>query len=137
MRAAAVYPVLVPSPRVHKRLDEQPERVRLVQFEPLEQIPERLGFAAAFHQIFQLVTDFCAEKSLHVLEVNEVTDRAHLPADLEQVADGSAIGVAAGQWSEILETQFTVRLLDDGKDDVGGVQSLVGRDVFHRAPSLL
>src|ERR1035441_6150113 len=46
MRAAAVNPVFIPCQRVHKRLDEKPERMRLVQFKLLEQFAQRLGFAA-------------------------------------------------------------------------------------------
>jgi len=39
--AAAVNAVFVPRAGVHERLDEQPERVRFVQFELFEQIAER------------------------------------------------------------------------------------------------
>ena len=122
VRAAAVNAVLVPRRRVHERLDEQPERVRFVQLELLEQLAQRFGFAAAFHQVFQLVADLGAEKSLHVFEVNEIADGPDLPADLEQIADGGAIRVAARQRREIVEPQLAGRLPDGGEDDVGGVE---------------
>lgn len=60
MRAAAVNAVFVPRGGVHEWLDEQPERMRFVQLELFEQFAERLGFATAFHQVFELVTDFRA-----------------------------------------------------------------------------
>ena len=46
MRAATVDAVLVPAPRIHERLDEQPERVGFVQLELLEQVAERFGDGA-------------------------------------------------------------------------------------------
>jgi hypothetical protein len=68
--AAAVNAVLVPGGGIHEGLDEEPEGVGFIQLELLEQFAERLGFATAFHQVFQFVTDFGSEKALHVFEIN-------------------------------------------------------------------
>ena len=119
--AAAVNAVFVPRRGVHERFDEEPERVRFVELELLEQFAERLGVAAAFHQVFEFVADFGAEKSLDVFEVNEVADGTNLSADFEQVADGRAVRIAAGQRREILKAQLAGGLCDGGEDDVGGV----------------
>ena len=123
MGAAAVNAVFVPRRGVHERLDEEPERVRFVHLELFEQFAQRLGFAAAFHQVFQLVADFGAEKSLHLLKSMKVADGTDLPADFEQIADGRAIRVAARQRREILEAQFAGRLPDGGENDVRRVET--------------
>src|SRR5580693_2175631 len=57
MRAAAVNTIFIPCHRIHERLNEKSERVGLVQFELFEQLAQRFGFAAAFHQILQPVAN--------------------------------------------------------------------------------
>src|SRR5205809_5730477 len=42
MRAAAVDAIFVPRKRVHERLDEQPKRMRFIQLESFQQLPQRL-----------------------------------------------------------------------------------------------
>src|SRR5580693_1168175 len=57
MRAAAVNTIFIPCHRIHERLNDKSERVGLVQFELFEQLAQRFGFAAAFHQILQPVAN--------------------------------------------------------------------------------
>ena len=122
VRATAINTVFVPGPGVHEGLDEKAEGVRFVQLEFLQQLAERFGFAAAFHQVFEAVADFVAEEALHFPEVDEVAHRARGAADFEQVADGRAIRVAAGERGEILAAQLAFTLLDGIEDDVGSVE---------------
>src|SRR5206468_7841802 len=107
----------------HERLDEQTKRVRFGHLELFQQCAQRLGFAAAFHQILQTITDLVVQEFLHLREVDEVTDRMDAPIRLEQVPNGSAVRVAARQWCEILEAQVTTRLFHRSEDDVGCVQA--------------
>jgi hypothetical protein len=121
--AAAVNAVFVPRCSVHERLDEEPERVRFIQLELLEQFAERFRFTAALHQVFEFIADFGAEKSLDVFEIDEIADGTDLPAHFEQIADGRAIGITARQRREILEAQFARRLSNGGENDVRSIQT--------------
>src|SRR4051794_17102725 len=103
MRAATIDPVFIPSPRVHERLDEKSEGAALVQLELLQQMSERLRFTAAFRQVAELITHLVAQKSLHLREVDEVTDRADAERRLEQVTDRRAVRIATGERREIFE----------------------------------
>ena len=121
--AAAVDAVFIPSEGIHERFDEEPEGVGFVELELFEQVAEGFGFAAAFHEVFQFVADFGAEKSLHVFEVHEIADGTDLTAHFEQIADGRAIGITAWQWREIFEAQFPRRLANGGENDVRSVKA--------------
>lgn len=123
MGATAVNAVFVPRCSVHERLDEEPERVRFVQLELLEQFAERFGFTAALHQVLEFIANFCAEKSLDVFEIDEIADGTDLPAHFEQIADGRAIGITARQWREIFEAQFFRRLSNGGENDVRSIEA--------------
>src|SRR5436190_9083467 len=83
--AAAIDAVFIPGPGVHERLDEKTEGVSFVEFKLLEQFAQRFGFATAAHEVFQFVTDFVAEKTLHGFEINEVADGAHVAVYFQQV----------------------------------------------------
>jgi hypothetical protein len=124
--ATAVDPVFVPRPRVHEGLDEKTKRIGFVQLEFAEQFAERLGIAAALHEVFEFVADLVAEESLHLREVDEVADGISAAIRLEQVTDRGAIRIAAGQRGEIFETQSIAGLRDGGENDVGGIQSRAG-----------
>ena len=100
--------------RVHERLDEKPESLRLVQLALLEQIAERFGFAAARQPVFQFAAHFRAEHLRPARAVHAGAHRAHCSAGLEQGPDGGAIGIAARQRREILEAQPAVRLPHGG-----------------------
>src|SRR5205814_2252799 len=119
----AVYSIVVPRPSIHERFDEEPKRVPFVQLKLTQQLPQWFGIAAAGHQILQAVAHLVAEESLNGFKINEITDGPHLAADLEKIADGRAIGIAARQWREIFESQLTVGLADSRENDVGHVES--------------
>ena len=88
----------------------------------MQQAPERFAFAAALGEVVEGVADFIPEEALHLREIDEVADGADAAGGLEQVADGGAVGVAAGQGSEVLELDRARRLLDAREDDVGGIK---------------
>src|SRR5437868_5337104 len=123
VRAAAIDSVLIPGQGVHKRLDEQPKGMRLVEFELFQQLPQRLRFATAPPQVLQVVTHFIAQERLHRPKVEEITYRADASADFQQVSYGRAVGIAARQRSKILKAQLPVRLRHRCHNDVGCVQS--------------
>ncbi len=50
MGAAAVDPILVPSPGIHERLDEQPEGMPLIEFELFKQRAQWLALATALER---------------------------------------------------------------------------------------
>src|SRR5205814_7419357 len=105
MRAATIDPILIPRERVHERLDEEPKRMAFVQFELLEQFAQRLGFATAARQVLQVVTDLVAQKPLHRRKIDKIAHGTDLSVDFEQIPNGSAIRVTAGQRGKIFETQ--------------------------------
>ena len=72
--AAAVNAVFIPCPSIHERFDKQAKTVVFIQLEGVQQVAERLAFAAAAREIAERVADFVAQKTLHLGEVDEVAD---------------------------------------------------------------
>jgi len=121
MGAAAVDAVFVPVPGVHEGFDEEAEGVSFAEFELFEHVAEGGIVAAAFEEVFEAVVDLVLEEALDFGEVDEVGDGADAEGSFEEVADGGAIGVAAGEGGEVFEAEALVGLGDGAEDDVGGV----------------
>lgn len=119
--AAAVDAVFVPVPGVHEGFDEEAEGVAFAEFELFEEVAEGGVVAAAFEEVFEAVVDLVLEEALDFGEVDEVGDGADAEGGLEEVADGGAVGVAAGEGGEVFEAETVVGLGDGAEDDVGGV----------------
>src|SRR5262245_45333817 len=66
---------------------------------------------------------FVLEEALEPAEIHELADGPRLPAVAQQVANGGADWIPAGQGSKVLEMQSPAGLLDRGEQDVGGVQA--------------
>src|ERR1700756_2884538 len=97
MCATAVDPIVVPGPGVHKRLNQNSERIGSVHLELLEQVTQRFRFTSTTHEIFEIVPDLVPEKVLHFTEINKVADRVGPSVCLEQVTDSGAVRVTARQ----------------------------------------
>ena len=123
MRAATVDSVLVPSPRVHKRLHHQAKRHRGFHLQRLEQVAKRFILAAAARQILDGVMHLVLEKALQPAEVHEVADGIRAPAVPDEIADGRAVRIATRERREIIEAQLPTRLPDRREQNVCGVQS--------------
>ena len=119
--AAAVDAVFVPVPGVHEGFDEEAEGVAFAEFELFEDVAEGGVVAAAFDEVFEAVFDFVFEESLDFGEVDEFGDGADAEGSFQEVADGGAVGVAAGEGGEVGELEAVVGLVDGAEDDVGGV----------------
>src|SRR5437870_3286976 len=74
VRATAIDPVLVPGPGVHEWLDQEAEGMGFIQLELFQQLAERFGFAAAFHQVFESVAQLRPEKTLHLGKIDKVAN---------------------------------------------------------------
>ena len=124
MGAAAVDAVLVPGPGVHEGLDEETEGVALLHLETVQDLAELGVLAAALDQVGKLVAHLVAQEALEAGEVDELGDAPDADRRAQQVADGRAVRIAAGQRREVLEAQPAGRLLHRAEDDVGGIQPL-------------
>ena len=119
--AAAVDAIFVPGPGVHEGFDEEAEGVAFAELVLFENLAEFAVVATALGEVFNAVVDFVFQEALNFGEVDEVGNGADALWCLEQVADGSAVRVAAGERSEVVELESVRRLLDGAKDDVGGI----------------
>ena len=74
----------------------------------LSKLAQRFALAAALREVVQRIAHLVAQETLHAGEIDELAGRAHAqPArQLEQIADGRAVRVAARQRREILEAQL-------------------------------
>lgn len=118
MRAAAIDPVLIPSPRIHEWFYEKPEGVGFVHFELLEQPAQWFGLAAALDEVLESITNFVTQEILDSGEINKIADGIGSAIGLEEVADRRAVRVSAGKRSEILESQPAGGLRNGGQDNV-------------------
>ena len=121
--------MFVPRRRIHERFNKQSKGMRRIDFKSLEQLTERLRFTTAARQIVRFVADFVPQKPLHRRKVDEVTDRAHPSTHTQQIADGRAIRITAGQRREILEAQFARGLPDRRKDYIRRIEPLTGATI--------
>ncbi len=127
MGAAAINAVFIPSPCVHERLHHQAEGHASRALHRFQKVAELRVVAAAASEVFQRVVDFVLEKALEFREIKKVADVPDVPALANQVADRSAIRVAARQGCEVLKANLSGALLHDVREDVRGVEAGVVR----------
>ena len=75
-------------------------------------------------EVLEAVAHLVLEKALHFGEVDEVGNRAGAEGGLQEIADGGAVRIAAGEGCEVGELEALARLPDGIEDDVGGVEAL-------------
>src|SRR5690606_4455854 len=120
--ATAGDAIFVPVPPVHERFDKKAEGMALVEFQIVQEPAERLRFTTASDEILEPVANPVAEKSLEGAEVDKVADRTDPPAHFQEVPYRRAVGIAAGQGGEIIESRDAPGLLHQSENDVRRVE---------------
>ena len=130
MSAAAVNAVFIPSPGVHEGFHHQAEGHASRALHRFQKVAELRVVATAASEVFQRVVDFVLEEALEFGEIKEVADVPDVLALANEIADRSAIRVAAWQGCEVLKANLSGALLHDVREDVGGVEA-VWAGAFH------
>ncbi len=85
----------------------------------LSRAPSGSGFAPATRKVVQAVQNPIAKEPLDFFEVDEIAHGPDRAADFQEVAEGRAVGIAAGQGREVVGAETAAGLADGLEDDIG------------------
>lgn len=129
MGAARFDSILIPGLGAHERLYYDDEWA--ARFDELahEEFGERVIATAALCQVARRVIHAIPHVARNLAGIDKPPQRPELAGEANVRRDDLAVRIATGQRPEMVRLNCALRLIDNGADDIGGVQlrSEVGR----------